>query len=138
MTDQPWSQLEARAFNAVQPALREAGEWLPLTARRKIAQAVLAAVREHLDISGEEAWCKTCRRVWEGPRHRCESDAERRLAHLRGVASTWFVEGEPGPTRNAGKFLLGLLDQPAHNTGPTVAEAAADDRRWWNGEKAGE
>lgn len=25
----PWSKLEARAFNAVQPALREAGEWLP-------------------------------------------------------------------------------------------------------------
>lgn len=29
--------------------------------------------------------------------------------------------------------------QPAaHDAGPTVAEAAAQDRRWWNGEKAGE
>jgi hypothetical protein len=27
---------------------------------------------------------------------------------------------------------------PAHNDGPSVAEAAANDRRWWNGEKAGE
>ncbi|MGA5372318.1 hypothetical protein ACPCSD_14720 [Streptomyces griseoincarnatus] len=27
---------------------------------------------------------------------------------------------------------------PAHNAGPTVAECAEADRRWWNGEKAGE
>lgn len=45
----PWTQLEARAFNAVQPALREAGEWLPLSARRKVAQAVLAEIQPELD-----------------------------------------------------------------------------------------
>jgi hypothetical protein len=27
---------------------------------------------------------------------------------------------------------------PTHNAGPSIAEAAANDRRWWNGEKAGE
>jgi hypothetical protein len=27
---------------------------------------------------------------------------------------------------------------PAYNAGPTVAECAADDRRWWGGEKTGE
>ncbi|MFJ7176447.1 hypothetical protein ACIQXA_08565 [Streptomyces massasporeus] len=32
----------------------------------------------------------------------------------------------------------GLAQPPAHNAGPSVAEAAANDRRWWNGEKAGE
>ncbi|MFE0845308.1 hypothetical protein [Streptomyces rochei] len=31
-----------------------------------------------------------------------------------------------------------LDEPPAHDTGPTVAEAAADDRRWWGSEKAGE
>ncbi|MFF7824226.1 hypothetical protein ACFZCM_03285 [Streptomyces rochei] len=32
-----------------------------------------------------------------------------------------------------------ILDAlPAHDTGPTVAEAAADDRRWWGGEKTGD
>ncbi|MET9190135.1 hypothetical protein ABZX63_33450 [Streptomyces tendae] len=46
---QPWTQLEARAFNAVLPALREAGEWLPLTARRKVARAVLAELQSELD-----------------------------------------------------------------------------------------
>ncbi|MFD5566613.1 hypothetical protein [Streptomyces cadmiisoli] len=29
-------------------------------------------------------------------------------------------------------------EPPAHDTGPTVREAAEADRRWWNGEKAGE
>lgn len=43
-----WSQLEAHAFNAVQPALQEVGEWLPLSVRRAVARAVLAAVQPHL------------------------------------------------------------------------------------------
>jgi hypothetical protein len=31
------------------------------------------------------------------------------------------------------------LDQPAaHDGGPSIVEAAADDARWWGGEKAGE
>jgi hypothetical protein len=30
------------------------------------------------------------------------------------------------------------LDQPAHNAGPTVAEAAADDRAHWTAKYAGE
>ncbi|MFE1111294.1 hypothetical protein ACFW5U_36170 [Streptomyces rochei] len=34
--------------------------------------------------------------------------------------------------------LDGDQPAPALNTGPTVAEAAADDRRWWGGEYAGE
>src|SRR5690606_33146863 len=46
-----WTQLEARAFNAVLPALRQAGEWLPLSARRAVAQAVLAVVEPELRIA---------------------------------------------------------------------------------------
>jgi hypothetical protein len=84
-----------------------------------IATAVWRVVEQHLDIRSEEAWCKTCRRVWGGPGHQCETDAERRLAHIREVASTWFAEGEPGPTRNAGKFLLRILDWPAYEAGPS-------------------
>lgn len=30
------------------------------------------------------------------------------------------------------------LDPPAHNAGPTVAECAEADRRWWGSQKAGE
>lgn len=46
---QPWSQVEARAFNAVQPALSKAGEWLPLSVRRAVARAVLAELKPELD-----------------------------------------------------------------------------------------
>jgi len=36
------------------------------------ADAVLAALQQYLDIGDAEAWCKACRRVWEGPHHHCE------------------------------------------------------------------
>jgi hypothetical protein len=44
------------------------------------ADVAIRTLTEHLDIGEEQAWCKTCRRVWDGPRHRCESDAEQQLA----------------------------------------------------------
>ena len=151
--DPSWTQLEARAFNAVQPALRAVGEWLPLSARRAIANAVLAAVREHLDIGEAEARCKTCRRVWDGPRHRCESDAERRLARVQQVIAERrreVAEREAGGMLEFGTSgaswcdaiavtcdriddALKIFPPPAMiqcEPNPTVREAAADDRRW--------
>lgn len=47
------------------------------------ADAALGALTEHLDLGDAEAWCKVCRRVWEGPEHLCASDAEQRLARAR-------------------------------------------------------
>lgn len=52
-----------------------------------LADTALSAFTEYLDIGEAEAWCKTCRRVWGGPGHRCESDAERRLARVRDLAT---------------------------------------------------
>jgi hypothetical protein len=43
-----WTQLEARAFNAVGPAVRDSGQWLPLSARRAVAKAVLAELKPEL------------------------------------------------------------------------------------------
>lgn len=80
-------QLQAVAFNAVLPALEKHGEWLRLTARRTIANAVLEAIEGQLDIGEAEAWCKTCRRVWDGARHQCESDAEAAVARVRALHS---------------------------------------------------
>ncbi|MFF9003650.1 hypothetical protein ACF1GW_38795 [Streptomyces achromogenes] len=34
------------------------------------------------------------------------------LDQVRNIADTWFREGEPGPTRNAGKHLLDILYTP--------------------------
>ena len=56
------------------------------------ADTVLAAVREHLDIGEEQAICKTCRRVWDGPGHRCESDAEQQIARIRRVIAERRLE----------------------------------------------
>lgn len=44
-----WRTLRAVAFNAVGPALNERGEWLRLSVRRAIADAVLIALAEHLE-----------------------------------------------------------------------------------------
>ncbi|MFF7949103.1 hypothetical protein [Streptomyces griseorubiginosus] len=54
---------------------------------RARTDAVMAAFDRFLDVSEAEAWCKTCRRVWNGPDHRCESDAEHRLALIRDAAA---------------------------------------------------
>ena len=82
-------QLRAVAFNAVAPALQRHDERLRLTVRRTVADAVLAAIEEHLDVGEAEAWCKTCRRVWDGKGHRCESDAERRLDRIRDALAAF-------------------------------------------------
>lgn len=152
-------QLRAAAFNAVAPALKRHDEWLRLTVRRTIADAVLAAIEEFLDIGDAEAWCKTCRRVWDGPRHRCESDAEQAIARVREVLVERRREvaerevdgmlefGTPGASWcDAVMVTCGRIEEalqtatnPGHvpDDGPSVREAAADDRRWPL-EKAGE
>ncbi|MGW4270813.1 hypothetical protein ACWEGQ_00245 [Streptomyces seoulensis] len=48
-----WTHLEARAFNAVQPALSKAGAWLPLSVRRKVANAIIAELKPELDALAE-------------------------------------------------------------------------------------
>lgn len=70
-----WTQLEARAFNAVLPALREAGEWLPLSARRAVARAVLAATQAQVDLEEFEYGCPDCSQpitVGKRAEHRCD------------------------------------------------------------------
>ena len=51
-----------------------------------LADTAISALTEYLDIGDAEAWCKICRRVWDGKRHRCEGDAEQRLAHLQATS----------------------------------------------------
>ncbi|MEW2302035.1 hypothetical protein AB0958_19015 [Streptomyces sp. NPDC006655] len=56
---------------------------IPNSHYRGEANAVLTALEEFLDLGDAEAWCKSCRRVWEGRNHRCESTAEQQLDALR-------------------------------------------------------
>jgi hypothetical protein len=74
--------------------------------------------------SPEQAWCKTCRRVWEGPRHRCETDVERTLARVRAYAVHAVDAGDTGPGPTLGRLLLQLLD------GDTAATEATRPATW--------
>ncbi|MDX3520741.1 hypothetical protein [Streptomyces scabiei] len=60
-----------------------------------LTEALLAAVTEHLDIGEEQAWCRYCRRAWDSPAHRCESDAERRVQRLADLRDQWLMAGAP-------------------------------------------
>jgi hypothetical protein len=142
-------QLQAVAFNAVLPALEKHGEWLRLTARRTIANAVLEAIEGQLDIGEAEAWCKTCRRVWGGPRHRCESDAEQALARVVAALPPYSLpthgdrsEGVQMGWDLARQTVLDAIEQSAApeqaDGGPTVAECRDADRVHGNDEHAEE
>lgn len=61
MTDQP-DRRRALAFNAVGPAVNAAGCWLPLSARRAVADAVLEATADSAD-----GYCPHCGRGDAGP-----------------------------------------------------------------------
>ncbi|MGW7726257.1 hypothetical protein ACWGJ6_23345 [Streptomyces canus] len=111
-----WTQLEARAFNAVQPALRQAGEWLPLSARRAVAKAVLAVVQPEFEKYRDVI------RVVTGEMQA----AERKVARVQAL-----IDEEPVAVGTH------LLDE-ALDTGPTVREAVTDDRAHWNTKYAGE
>lgn len=58
-----------------------------------LADTALAALTKYLDIGDAEAWCKICRRVWDGKHHRCESDAEQRVARVHAALATFEGRG---------------------------------------------
>jgi len=139
-----WTQLEARAFNAVLPALRQAGEWLPLSARRAVAQAVLAVVEPELRIaaalhelaSGVRDLASSVRlESSDRARGEVSTDSERCCGCGSGPVVYRNFEDNPFCAHCA-NCPCGQIpcvrpeQQPAHNAGPTVAECAAADRRW--------
>ncbi len=110
--------------------LREApGRW-NIRAR---TDAVMAALGRFLDIGDADAWCKTCRRVWDGPDHRCESDAEQRLAAVREKAVEWSAlapADDWGDTpqdtalADTGRYLISLIDKAAEQPRTTANNPA--------------
>lgn len=89
-------------------------------------------------FSGEEPTCPKCGHTGASTRYRA--------ARPRMLWDPWndqSVMRGPLPERlqrecDRCQFCWDEALQPAHDAGPTVAEAAANDRRWWDGEKAGE
>lgn len=78
MTDETESRRRALAFNAVGPAINNAGYWLPLSARRAVAEAVLAAVADP-----DAGYCPYCGRGDCAPTADDYEQAQRRAIHIQ-------------------------------------------------------
>lgn len=65
------------------------------------------------------------------------ADAQVALASVREAAA-WIRRNYPALTHANDRLAAALDEPPAHDAGPTVAEAAADDRAYWECRDAGE
>jgi hypothetical protein len=77
-----------------------------------MATVTLTVLQERLELGEEHAWCKTCRRMWEGPEHCCDSDAEATIHLLRNV----ITEMETDPA--ARQWTARLRNALAHQERP--------------------
>ncbi|MFE1451968.1 hypothetical protein [Streptomyces olivaceoviridis] len=95
-----------------------------------LTDSVLEAFREYLDISDAEAWCKTCRRVWEGPQHRCESDAEQNLSRARALHQERcpLAQGKVEPAAFTCS-MCEALGRPAASLPPAERAVAGNGRK---------
>lgn len=92
-----------------------------------VTAAVMAALERHLDIGEEQAWCKACRRVWEGRSHRCESDVENRLAALKQAHVA--LAAQAGRNQAAIGRVQALYEQWVKAGPPPLGVLIA---RWWD------
>jgi hypothetical protein len=74
-----------------------------------MAATVLNVLQERIELGDEHAWCKSCRRMWEGPEHCCESDAEATVHLLRNVITE--METDPAARRWAARLREALAHQ---------------------------
>jgi hypothetical protein len=101
---------------------------------RARADAVMGVLDRFLDIGDAEAWCKTCRRVWDGPRHQCETHpsaadphAEDALEELRRLLRGANYHRERAETR-LGR-VAALHEQWVKAGAPPLGVPLA---RWWD------
>lgn len=87
--DGAWKRLEARAFNAVLPALRGCGERLPLSARRVVAKAVLAELRPELAALAAEQPAPTTAKNPPAPREQLYDAIEHEMYEYRERTMLW-------------------------------------------------
>ncbi|MFJ9740860.1 hypothetical protein [Streptomyces sp. NPDC101166] len=95
-----------------------------------IAAAVHTAIQPELDAINRVREVHRPASDWSWKPLGCRHDGAH-SAPCRGCHGECW----PCPTIRA---IDGDQPPPVHNAGPTVAECAADDRRWWDGEKTGE
>jgi hypothetical protein len=98
--DQEQRNRSARAFNAVAPALKAHDQWLPLSVRQAVAEAVLSAVdadhrrQQYAEEAQKEAGQPA---PWDVAWHEGARSRDRDFRQLRdllGEAVDWIHEGE--------------------------------------------
>lgn len=104
MTDELKQRRRALAFNAVGPAVNEAGCWLPLSARKAVADAVLDAVTDP-----DAGYCPHCGRGDAGPSADEYEELQQRVERFRAFIAAGREQGARGITWDV---LEQLLDQP--------------------------
>lgn len=120
------------------------------TMRAEAAETQLAALRQ---VS--RGYCPACGRGdaaptvadWEQQKQRADRLTDTLRQVLDAFEAYWARASYCGPGTSAvqpehfqgwRQMLASKEQPPAHDTGPSVQEAAADDTRWWGGEKTGE
>lgn len=112
----------------------------PSTHPDAIADAVYTRLKPHLAPHYQRAV-----NAATAAEQRAET-AEAKLARIRDLA-TQLEEFAENAIKVSDRQLYAIVaddlrrcvdDPPAHNAGPTVAECAEADQRWWTTEKAGE
>lgn len=113
MTDQPDHRRHALAFNAVGPAVNQAGYWLPLSARKAVAEAVLAAVADP-----GAGYCPHCGRGDAAPTvDQYEQQRQRAVAlQVRIDAGRDWARKHLTVEQQTGLYGALRGDQPAHPT----------------------
>lgn len=99
MTDETDSRRRALAFNAVGPAINSRGYWLPLSARRAVADAVLEAV------AGEPAeHCGAIFPAFEGaPPTECILRPGHQGSHANEYDTRWIAKAAAGYCPHCGR-----------------------------------
>ncbi|MFL4904866.1 hypothetical protein ACJ6WF_17165 [Streptomyces sp. MMS24-I2-30] len=115
------------------------------------ADAVLAELRPELDRLGDYEnrinWgtsCGSCGHVLDSSIRETDraEKAEAAVARVQNLGNVWLDAPDPLARAMAADLISCIRGPqrpaPAHDAGPTIAEAAANDARWWGGEKTGE
>jgi hypothetical protein len=91
MTEQtPEQRRHALAFNAVAPALKEHDQWLPLTVRKAVAEAVLAAVDHDDPLAQQDGLLDTLAPMFDAL-HGLLATSSRDWSEYRVDAWLWAV-----------------------------------------------